>query len=232
MTAPPEPIENPWARLPAGQPFVLSEDRQALESFNRTAPPHLQLRLEHLPEPFLGRPDAPVVLLGLNPGYDERDDHWHNLPEFAARSRANMVHGPLDYPFYLLDPAHPTPGHDWWRKKLRALIERTSLMAVARNVLCVEFFPYHSLSYGHDGLRVPSQYYSFDLVRRAMARGAVLVRMRAEARWFRAVPQLASYERLRRCTSVQNPTISHRSLPDGFEEIVGLVRAHSRSGDA
>src|SRR4051794_404361 len=42
-------------------------------------------------------------------------------------------------------------GSDYGRKRLRGLIERTSLDRVRRNVAVVEWFPYHSQHF--DGLR-------------------------------------------------------------------------------
>ncbi len=59
---------NPWLHLPMTAPFVLAEDAPLVERFNLTASPDHRLDLTLLPEPFLGLPSAPVVLLGLNPG--------------------------------------------------------------------------------------------------------------------------------------------------------------------
>jgi hypothetical protein len=219
---------NPWVALPESTPYVLEEDRELIERFNSTAKPELFVHLEHHPEPFLGRPDAPLVVLGLNPGYLPECDRWYGHPAFAARARANLVHGALEFPFYLLDPSQPAPGHRWWMRKLGPLIRATSLQAVAHGVLCVELFPYHSERFGHTKLRVPSQEYSFDLVRRALSRGAWIVLMRSKRLWFAAVPELASYPRLMRIRNVQNPVISPRNVDGDFDELVTAVRDASR----
>ena len=214
---------NPWIDLPASAPYVAVGDLELIERFNATAKPELFVHLEHHPEPFLGRPDAPVVVLGLNPGYLPECDRWYGDAAFAARARANLVHGALEFPFYLLDPSQPAPGHHWWMRKLGPLIRATSLQAVAHGVLCVELFPYHSERYGHAKLRVPSQEYSFDLVRRALSRGAWIVLMRSERLWFAAVPELASYPRLVRIRNVQNPVISHRKIDGDIDALVKAV---------
>jgi len=73
----------------------------------------------------------------------------------AARARAHLVHGALEFRFYLLDPSQPAPGHRWWMRKLGPLIRATPLEAVAQSVRCVELFPYHSKRFGHAKLRVP-----------------------------------------------------------------------------
>jgi hypothetical protein len=214
---------NPWIELPTSAPYVVDSDRKLIELFNATAKPEHVVHLEHHPEPFLGNPDAPVVLLCLNPGYSSDCDRWYGDPVFANRARASLVHEPSPYPFHLLDPSQPAPGHHWWSRKLRPLINATSLQAVARGVLCVEFFPYHSERFGHTKLRVPSQEYSFDLVRRAIARDAWIVFMRSERLWFSVVPELASYRRLMRTRSVQNPVISPRNVEGEFDDLVGAV---------
>ena len=124
-----------------------------------------------LPEPFLGRRDAPVVLLNLNPGYSPEGPRIHSDPSFAARVRRNLCHLPAEYPFYLLDPAITGPGRDWWEPKLRQLIGQVGRQVVATGVLCIEYFPYHSRRFRHRRLPLPSQQYSFSLVREALSEG-------------------------------------------------------------
>jgi hypothetical protein len=82
-------MRNPWLELPHQAPYVLADDADAIERFNRTASARRQadrtwLHLELLPEPFLGDPAAPIVVLSLNPGYSPDDAAWHAGPTFAA----------------------------------------------------------------------------------------------------------------------------------------------------
>ena len=58
--------------------------------------------------------------------------------------RRNVQHQPNDYPFYHLDPAWDGPGAWWWGPKLKALLSLFPRALVAQNLLCVEYFPYHS----------------------------------------------------------------------------------------
>jgi hypothetical protein len=216
--------DNPWLRLPKGADFVLPEDKDLVDAFNLTAENRLKLHLELLPEPFLGRADAPVVLLNLNPGYSDDDLSWHQNPLFQTRYRRNLSHEPCDYPFYLLAPdVSSAPGHGWWTGKLKALIQAVGAQTVARNVLCVEYFPYHSERFGHGALRLTSQNYSFNLVRVAIEREAVVVCMRGKRFWFEAVPELISYSRLFHLNSTQNVAVSPRNCPDGFEQLVEII---------
>jgi hypothetical protein len=209
---------NPWARLPDEAPFLLPEDRHAIEEFNLGAKTEHKIDTGLLPEPFVGRPDAPVVLLGLNPGWSEEDAAWHENPEFARLLRANLAHESLTYPFYLLDPSQSSPGGAWWSQRLRPLIEEVGLETVARDILCVEFFPYHSHKYSQ-APRLPSQDYTLSLVQAAIDRNAVVVMLRSVRRWTEAVPALANYDRRFILQSAQNVTISLRNCPLGFREI-------------
>lgn len=212
---------NPWIKLPQVSPFVLPEDAVSVGSFNPVAKPEHSLDTNLLPEPFLGRPDAPVVLLNLNPGWSSEDAAWHARPDFARLCRENLLHQQAEYPFYLLNPSiADAPGARWWRAKLGAAIKSSDLATVASSFLCVEYFPYHSRSYGSGTPRVPSQAYGFELVRRALDRGAVIVLMRSRKRWFHAVPELACYRRLYCLRSPQNVSLSQRNCPDGFPEIL------------
>jgi hypothetical protein len=218
-------MRNPWLDLPQQAPYVLADDAAAIERFNRAtaarrAADRTWLHLELLPEPFLGDPAAPVVLLSLNFGYSPDDAAWHANPTFAALSHANLEHGPSDYPFYLLDPALDAPGSRWWGRRLGLLVAAASRRLVAGRVLCVEYFGYHSVGFGRERLRVPSQEHGFHLVRQALARDAVVVLTRSHRLWVDAVPELATYPRLFPLRSEQNTTVSRRNCPDGFEEIV------------
>jgi hypothetical protein len=209
--------DNPWQRLSRQAPFLLPEDAVSMADFSPTATEDLALRLELLPEPYLGSPEAPVVLLNLNPGYSPEDQQNHEDPLFTARCLDNLIHRPVDYPFYLLDPSIKAPGQRWWDRKLGPLIQRVGRQTVARGVLCVEYFPYHSRRFRHWRLSLPSQQYSFALVRQAISRGALVLLLRSERLWFAAVPELRSYERRYNMKSVQNPTVSPRNCPEGFE---------------
>ena len=64
---------NPWPALSYEPPFVLHEDLHPVLQFNARATGRTRLELDLLPEPFVGRVEAPVVLLTLNPGVSDDD---------------------------------------------------------------------------------------------------------------------------------------------------------------
>ena len=213
-------IPNPWTALSAEPPYQVPADASAIEQFNRGARAEHQLHLELLPEPFIGSPDAAVVLLGLMPGFSEPDRAVHARPSFRAAVQRNLRHESQPYPFYYLDPAEDGPGHVWTRQRLRPVLERVPVRQVAEQLLMVEYLPYHAQKFAHGALRLPSQRYSFALVRQALERDRPIVLMRGERPWLEAVPELARYSRLYRLRSKQNVTLSPRNCPDGFEAVV------------
>src|SRR5437763_536443 len=64
---------NPWVNLPDEEPFVLPCDDAGVRAFNATATNINRLRLDVMPEPYLGDPTAPLVLLNKNPGFAESE---------------------------------------------------------------------------------------------------------------------------------------------------------------
>jgi hypothetical protein len=231
-------MQNPWQRLPFQPPYVLPEDHDDIKTFNKSAEAEHKLKLAIFPEPFLGRPKAPVVLLNLNPGYKAVNRVQHRKELFAKRSRENLLHSEADYPFFLIDPGL-VPIRDrttYWDKKLRCLLEDERLehtddcrrQVVANCVLCVEYFPYHSKEFKHRKLRVDSQEYSFWLVREAIRREAVILLMRGKKLWYSEICGLESYSRLYVSRSVQNPAISPANFPKGYSIAVDAIQRKCR----
>jgi hypothetical protein len=100
----------------------------------------------------------------------------------------------------------------------------TSEEVVARGVLCVEYFPYHSVRFAHSSVRVPSQEYGFWLVREALQRRAVVIVMRARRLWEQAIPVLRDYGKLFGLNSPQNVSITPRNCPEGFPVAIRQLR--------
>jgi hypothetical protein len=214
--------DNPWIELPERPPYILSRDRAAVEPYNRTrATPETRIQDHVLPEPYLGDPSAPVVLLLLNPGAYDLTPGSLTLSQYHG-ARENLAHGKRLWPFLPLDPRNKDRS-GWWRDSLRPLIEDEGIPAarLARGLFSIEYFPYVSKRYGN--LRVPSQAYGFALLREALARDALVVVMFGEGRWHDAVPELRTYQPRHRLRSSQNATISERNCPDGYREIVARV---------
>jgi len=220
-------MQNPWINLPMIAPFVLTEDNAAITQFNLTALEEHKLRLDGFPGPFIGRPDAPIVLLNLNPGFEENDvvtdidGMWRNIKM--------LRHEEMDYPFFLLDPTiSQSGGYKWWYKRLRTLIERYDANFIANHILNIEFFPYPSKKATgfHYELKLPSQKYGLYLVEQALEREAVIIALRAVPTWKWAVPGLENYGRFYELNSKLAAYVTPRNCPEGYPEIIRVLDQH------
>jgi hypothetical protein len=223
-------LTNPWLQLPQSCPFALERDKAFLIQFNQKVAPNSRrfLHLDQiLPEPFVGRLDSPVVLLSNNPGYIDEKSDWRTKPDLMAEMRENLEQTRADYPFLYLDPQFDRHSK-WWRSKLRRLIEHSSQETVARSVVNITFFPYVSRNFAHRRLEIPSQQFTFKLVRDAIERGAVIVFMRRDDIWKEKVPALVGYKRAFQVSNTQNPAISPTNLSESqFGVIVDAIRFDS-----
>jgi hypothetical protein len=209
-------VFNPWTRLPAKVPYVLDADRGEIDKFNSrlTRDSRHWLQVEAvIPEPFVGNVrTAPVIVLQLNPGYDDNDSEWHSQPAFRAASIANLRHKKSEWPFFFFDPQfRASPGGKWWIGKTRAMAAEIGLSKLAKNLAIVEWFPYHSNRFKR-GCRVASQVYGFSLVSAAIDRKAIIVVARGQKLWEESVPALRTYPRVLALSSVQNTAITPANL--------------------
>ena len=157
------------------------------------------MRFDAYPEPYIGDIDkARVVFLVLNPGFDEQDIHTNpKNPHWVSEIRKNLRHEAAMPFFYLSDKLSETGGYKWWRTYLKPLHDAgVSWDQLGQFCMCVELFPYHSVQYRHNKQYLPSQQYSFWLVRKAMRLNKTIVIMRARSKWLDAVPELTQYEYL------------------------------------
>lgn len=221
--------DNPWLAVPSKLPYWLPCDTKKIREYNAQPPAEKYLLRENvLPEPFIGRAGAPVVLLNLNPGFVDRDPDDHAHLEFQLLLRKNYEHSHSDFPFYSLNPGFENGGRTWWEGKLKCLLTRFGPDQLSRQILCIEYFPYHSRRFdrstrsGHAGLELPSQKYGFYLASQAIEQNAFIVIMRAEARWIEKVEGLVTYPRKCTLNSVQNPAISPRNCAR-YDDIVSAI---------
>jgi hypothetical protein len=194
---------NPWKNLASDAPFVVPADKVQVERFNGLNPDDAYRLRTHLPPlPFMGRPNAPVVLLGLNPGYA----------------------------FFFLDPHYNgDAGQQWWHKRLSHLRKASKHAGafsdehLAKELLCIQYFPYRSKSY-KSMQRLDSQQYGFDLVQAAMDRKALIILLRSRTLWIKAVPNLENYEHLIQLSNPLNPVLSPGQLKNGgWEKLVAAL---------
>jgi hypothetical protein len=187
-------MPNPWLDLPSQPPFVASIDAEPLARLRHVLRDRLELKLDLLPQPWTGSiHTAEVFMLALNPGFSPDDYVELRNAEYAEQWRLALSFDTRT-PFYFLDPAFTdTGGYRWWARRLRELIAVVGIEAVAQHVMCIEQFPYKYVSYRPLGVTLPSQHYSFGLVREAIGQGKHVVIMRSERLWLESVPELREY---------------------------------------
>lgn len=220
-------MQNPWLFLPEASPFVLPGDRESILNFNARAKQDHKIHLELLPEPYLGNPQAKIVLLNGNPGFDEDVHIYHNNANFVKAYRTNLYHERQEYPFYLLNPQfEKSPGFEWRYDTLERLLIQFhyDLKKIANEIFVIEYFPYPSKNFGfYKGIL--SQQYSFYLLKEAMKRDALIIQMRAKTNWQKMNPYLRSYHRYYVLNSPQNVKITENNCPDGYPEILRALES-------
>jgi hypothetical protein len=221
-------MTNPWASLPTTGPRACPADLPALKAFNVAAAPKHRFDLSLYPEPFFGSQHASVVLLTLNPGWHAEDSQTHSQPMFVDLAVRSLTHALHPYPFLHLQPNAQWPGARWWRQRARELIEATTFDAVAKQIACVQFVPYHSPEFARSSPSLPSQAYSFGLVRAAMARGAEIVVLRSRKLWLDAIPELQTYARLHMARNPRSPYLSRGNLGSAWMPLVQRLQGDAQ----
>ncbi|WP_373504260.1 hypothetical protein [Aestuariivirga sp.] len=201
---------NPWKKLRATPPYILDEDRVAIEQFNATrARIETRIQTDVVPEPFIGSPYASVWLLNLNPGFDETD-----LLHSSAVKEQQLQSAYLNSTgfWYLGEQFSETGGHRWWSRRLREAITEHGENSIRHSLFCVEFFPYHSKTFDKR-LFVASQKFTFDLVRRGIELGKSFVFMRSVRAWNDAVSELKGASSIQ-LKNPRSPYVTRRNLSD------------------
>lgn len=217
-------ITSPWLTLSANPPFLASCDIDAkpmLRDF-------YNLHLEILPQPYLGDVcGAKVIVLLLNPGYTSSESTIElrsNKLQKALRENLDPKKSRL---LFLDEEFDWTAGGRWWRKILSAVFDSgVSVEDVHRNMAVVEYFPYHSTEFRmKPNTTLPSQDYSFEIVRNAVARNATVLLMRGDKWWLSTVPELAEADVIKP-KSTRNAVLSENNLGEhNFARLVGLLRS-------
>lgn len=213
MTTPP----NPWLDLPSPDgSWVHPEDRAYVEAFNDVVGskrPEHRLVVEARPEPWVGRIHrAPILVLSANPGWTDADVEATQRPEVARLVEANLSG---EEPLFWLDPrVEDTPGGAWYRRRLLGeVLKHADTEQVADSVALVDFHAYHSKNWTPLPVTLPTQRYTFEVVRSRLQDEVVVVVTRATHEWLVAVPELVDH-RLRFSTnSTRTPRLSPGNLP-------------------
>lgn len=182
--------------------------------------------LNVLPEPFIGDPEtAKVVLLNLNPGFDDTVERTHNRSEIKDAIFRNLRQESREYPCYAFDPVFARTGvANYWCQYTQTLQKEVGLTdrEFAQRLLVIEWFPYASISCGLPaGPFCKSQHYSFQLAKELLARGVEIIGTRSVQRWLKAGPEFSRVPFLK---NKQRPWITRNNLDSGvFDRLVAAL---------
>lgn len=235
-TSTPVSSTNPWSPLTwNGKEFYASIDSQFLKNYDSYCVLHKKtndLRLDCLPEPFVGDPDANVYLLNGNPGFDNvepsftPDSSYKNIVQDSLNH--NIAHikrigfDPFIYFNNLALSTNPSVIHsgcDWWQKRTNEFRQDIKKANKEPKIFDIEFIPYHS-----DNLTQISRYlsatgnlpysanYSNYLIQKAIDEEKTIIIMRMKKEWLKRIPNLANCKNLYYLSSRQNVCITQNNL--------------------
>ena len=225
-------MENPWLEFVKNlddNNLVLEQDREIIEKFNDSTNETYKVHTEIMPAPFMGNVlTSPIVLLTLNPGYDEKEEEkdYYNKYKSYWKNEIQHIHSVPELPLFCLEDKY-VEYSDYWLKKFRPLISVSSKEKVAQNISIIQFFPYHTKKYKDIPKRLlkgylGSQEYNFELVKQAIERKAIIVILRSKKLWFKAISDLDN-ERTRFTRSALNTIQSEKNLGGTLKEIVDIL---------
>ncbi|MBZ9631622.1 hypothetical protein LB465_12600 [Salegentibacter sp. LM13S] len=230
---------NPWLKLANDQirqGYILKEEQSIIAKFNAKVGEEYKIHTSIFPAPFMGNVHtAPVLILVLNPGYDEKEEktgYYRNYESWWLK-QIQYISPIENSPLFCLDDEYIKQS-PYWKQKLQPLINKAGVEKVAKNIAKVQFFPYHSkkfkpiykklLKEEYFSSYLPSQEYNFQLVRSAMERDALIIIPRSKKFWYEAIPELRNYPNIHFTKSYGNIIFSENNLgASSFRIIVDKV---------
>lgn len=207
-------IKSTWDTIPNSPPYVLNEDKEKVLKYNLTCKnPDLQLRLDLLPEPFIGNIKSKIYILSLNPGFNDKNIEEHKNKQFIDTIKCNYLNEIKDFPFYYLNPNFKEfSGSKWWLSKLNPLIKHSSIEQVSKSICCLELFPYHSKKYNHNNIILKGLNFSIRIIKKGIEENKLIIIMRSRKLWENIIPELKQYKKLIVLKNPQNVVISEKNM--------------------
>lgn len=214
-------ITNPWEKLSSSPPFILEEDIEAVEAYNRKVGEKYKIRSEVMAVPFVGDVlNSKIVLLMLNPRFNEDTIEFED-ESYKEKLKRVFTHKSVDYPYFGLDPKIQV-GKKYWETKLKALIVKYGLERVSNIVSNIQLHPYSSKEFKLIK-NLPSQQYIVYLVEQAMQRNSIIIMARGEKYWRDLVPELCNYNYFK-LKNPRNPVLSENNCPGLLEKLDKSLR--------
>jgi hypothetical protein len=220
-------MKNPWIDFAYSESMVHPIDLESVSHHNKTSKLEYQFLLHLAPEPWIGNLNGKLLVLYSNPGAtsDNVKKIFQPLHDLVMKKTIdNLSQKNAAYPHFHFDPELvDTEGGKWFRNKYKWLIEATSLKAVASNLITCELAPYHSLKWKIPKFMPPTQEFTYQIIREAMDRDAVILLARTPKLWLKNIPELEKYPKVFRPNSI-NASVSPNNYPKGFAEVVSAIQ--------
>jgi hypothetical protein len=220
-------LKNPWLDFQVSESMIHELDRNSVQDHNSKVEAKYRFLTHLAPEPWIGNPNADILVLLANPGATTGDlsgKTQKGADLINKLSISNLKGELIEYPHFFFDPQLiGTDGYVWYAKRFKHLIDATSQGNVAKKVLSCELVPYHSFSWKKPKIMPVTQKYTFNLVKQAMERDAVILIGRGKKDWFENVPGLEKYSKYFQPASVQCAYISPNNYGNNFNKIVEAI---------
>ena len=234
-------MKNPWSEFTENvntENLILRQEQDVISEFNQIVEDKYKIHTNIMPAPFMGDvKKSPVMILALNPGYDIEEEKRGFYSKYSDYWSKEIQHKfDKKTPLFCLDDEYYQYSN-YWADVLKPIISELGDKGkeiVAKKVSKVQLFPYQSTKYkaiqksilkknGFDKY-LPSQLYSFQLVKNAIDRDALIVIPRAVKKWEEAVPELKGYKNKCTTNNYLNITLSQKNLGSDFNKLIEKLK--------
>lgn len=219
---------NPWIGFKYSEEMLHPYDEESVLHHNLTSKEDYKFLLHLAPEPWIGNLEGNLLVLYSNPGatQDNLNRIFQDRHELVMeKSIKNLNQENTHYPHFHFDPELiGTEGHNWFKSKYRWLLDNSSVEQVSKNLITCELAPYHSVKWKIPRKKLPTQEFTYQIIRDAIQRDAVILLARTPKLWLANIPELSKYPRVFRPNSI-NASISPKNYPGKFEQIVSAINS-------
>jgi hypothetical protein len=217
--------ENPWLIYNSTDSNIHPADILKIKSFNDKVKENFKYKLDLLPEPYIGNLDAKIIVLALNPGFNENDIYYHSKETFKLIHQINITQDNTEFPFYYLNPIlKEMPGSVWWHNKLHWLIDKFEPKTISKSICCLQYTPYHSKEFKYTKETLETQKFTKKILESHMKRNSLIVLMRSRKIWTELCPALQEYKNVIKMKNPRNPTFSPVNLDENaYDQILNII---------
>jgi hypothetical protein len=212
-------IINPWEKLlkTNGKCKYIAEcDKDFLLDIDK------KFKLDFIPQPYVGNPYSSVVYYLLGNPNPLGNNYSIELQELQKK---NLSHEIIEYPLFWLDPKYKeSEVYKWWIDNLSYLVGELGRKIITKYIFAIDYFGYFSEN-TPSFKNLPSQEYSFYLIKKAIEDKKIIIVARCANRWYNSISTLKEYENTFELNNPSNVIISPGNVGDeNFDKIIERLR--------